>query len=74
MFDTNPDKRLHFEDLQIKIIDFGLAMKAKLKSIDIQNSFIGTPLYTAPEVLNGLYSCKPNVWSCKVSLYYLSAK
>lgn len=39
------------EDFSIKLIDFGLSKKF----IDNLNTKVGTPLYIAPEVLDGVY-------------------
>ena len=55
----------------VKIIDFGLGkiidIKEKLKSI------VGSELYMAPEVLNGQYNEKCDIWSLGVILYFLVA-
>lgn len=47
VFDTNT-KNCLVDDLQIKLIDFGLAMEAKFKNINKDTPFAGTPLYMAP--------------------------
>lgn len=58
------------EDSSIKLIDFGLS---KIFSIDQwQNSnIVGTPMYMAPEVFQGKYNEKCDIWSCGVILYIL---
>eukprot|EP00826_Nyctotherus_ovalis_P041018 TRINITY_DN4086_c0_g3_i1.p1 TRINITY_DN4086_c0_g3~~TRINITY_DN4086_c0_g3_i1.p1 ORF type:complete len:268 (+),score=76.80 TRINITY_DN4086_c0_g3_i1:468-1271(+) len=55
--------------LNVKIIDFGAALlmrpEAKLSET------LGTPYYIAPEVLNGSYNEKCDVWSIGVILFIL---
>ena len=52
---------------EIKLIDFGLSKRQdgnkKLKTI------AGTPYYMAPEVLDGVYDSKVDIWSLGVLLY-----
>lgn len=52
---------------EIKLIDFGLSQRTKenqkLKTV------AGTPYYMAPEVLDGHYDYKCDVWSLGVLLY-----
>ena len=68
--------------LDIKIIDFGLSQYAqyhlvnlmeiisseKAKTINM-NISVGTPHYIAPEVINGKYNQKCDIWSAGVILY-----
>jgi calcium-dependent protein kinase len=55
----------------LKLIDFGTAIEIpkgkKLKK------FIGTSYYVAPEVIDGCYDKKCDVWSCGIILYILLA-
>ena len=55
----------------LKLIDFGTAIEIpkgkKLKK------FIGTSYYVAPEVIDGCYGKKCDVWSCGIILYILLA-
>ena len=44
------------DDVLIKIIDFGLAKKAKFKALNKDSPCLGTPLYMAPEIMKGHYS------------------
>lgn len=55
------------ESKQIKIIDFGTAVKInKEKPLE---GMIGTMYYIAPEVISGQYDEICDVWSCGVILY-----
>lgn len=50
--DLKPENLLLSEtDGEIKLIDFGLSKKY----VEDLNTKVGTPLYIAPEVLNGMY-------------------
>ena len=49
-------------------------MKAKFRSINKDDPFLGTPLYMAPEILKGNYSDKCDIWSCGVIMHYLMFK
>lgn len=53
----------------LKLTDFGGA--AFLAESEILHEVRGTPLYTAPEVLQGKYSLPSDMWSCGVILYRL---
>lgn len=66
--DLKPENIL-VEDEIIKIIDFGTSRKFDKNRL-MSNSH-GTPYYIAPEVLNGQYNEKCDVWSCGVILYIL---
>ena len=57
-------------NLNLKIIDFGGAMKMKYK-INKENRKVGTVSYMSPETFEGIYSEKVDVWSCGVVLYVL---
>lgn len=54
--------------LNIKLIDFGVAVKVGKNGI---TGFIGTPSYLAPEVIEGSYNEKCDVWSAGVIMYIL---
>ena len=54
--------------LNIKLIDFGVAVKIDKAGI---TGMIGTPSYLAPEVLSGKYNEKCDVWSAGVLMYIL---
>lgn len=53
----------------VRLIDFGLS---KVNKGDKKLSTIaGTPFYMAPEVLDGNYGAKADIWSLGVLLYVL---
>lgn len=54
---------------QIRLIDFGLSKISKDKK-NLQE-IAGTPYYMAPEVLDGNYNAKADIWSLGVLLYVL---
>ena len=56
---------------QIKVIDFGTAQKFDPNKK--MNQTYGTAYYIAPEVLNGDYTEKCDIWSIGVILYILLA-
>ena len=51
------------------MIDFGTSKK--LEKNKTFNNFIGTAYYVAPEVIEGAYDEKCDIWSCGVILYIL---
>lgn len=53
----------------IKVIDFGTSMKYD-PSKKMKQTY-GTPYYIAPEVLEGNYDNKCDIWSCGVIMYIL---
>lgn len=57
------------EFFTVKIIDFGTC--GKLKKGEKCDVAVGTPLYTAPEVVDGKYNEKCDLWSCGVIMYML---
>jgi len=59
------------QDAEIKVIDFGLAKKFKIGSGETMKTKAGTPYYVAPQVLQGSYNEKCDVWSCGVIMYIL---
>ena len=67
-------------DSPIKIIDFGLSkifgelkpiMKGNKIEKNIMSLRVGTAYYMAPEVLQGNYDNKCDIWSCGVILYIM---
>ena len=61
------ENKLKFSD--IKLIDFGLSRKY-LNDDDL-HSVVGSPFYVAPEVLEGNYDEKCDVWSIGIIAYCL---
>ena len=59
------------ESSSIKIIDFGLSVKFDKKKKMTEK--VGTPYYVAPELLNGYYDQRIDIWSCGVMLYLMLA-
>ena len=53
----------------LKIGDFGAA--TPFNGDSKLTELVGTPYYVAPEVINGSYNCKCDVWSCGIILYVL---
>jgi len=53
----------------VKVIDFGISIKYERDSIFKDK--VGTVLYIAPEVLNGSYNEKCDIWSCGVLMFIL---
>ena len=56
--------------LQIKVIDFGVS-QILTEDTNVMYDTVGTAYYIAPEVLNGSYDHKCDIWSCGVILYVL---
>lgn len=70
--DLKPENVLMEKSLEsdsIKIIDFGLSVKAEAASR--YSEMVGTPYYVAPEVMNKNYGKKIDVWACGVITYIL---
>lgn len=59
------------EAAEIKVIDFGLAKRFVVGSGERMKTKAGTPYYVAPQVLEGNYDEKCDIWSCGVIAYIL---
>ena len=60
------------EHAELKLIDFGLASKFFVRCGHAEmTSFVGTPDYVAPEVLQGRYGPKCDLWSVGVIMYVM---
>jgi calcium-dependent protein kinase len=55
------------ESSRLKVIDFGISKK--VEHGETLSSFSGTIFYVAPEVIQGKYDAKCDIWSCGVVLY-----
>ncbi|XP_047373573.1 serine/threonine-protein kinase 33 isoform X2 [Sciurus carolinensis] len=59
-------------NLNIKVTDFGLAVKKHGRGEAMMQTTCGTPIYMAPEVINAHdYSQQCDIWSIGVIMYYL---
>eukprot|EP00922_Rhytidocystis_sp_ex-Travisia-forbesii_P049190 GHVS01073259.1.p1 GENE.GHVS01073259.1~~GHVS01073259.1.p1 ORF type:complete len:657 (-),score=105.06 GHVS01073259.1:698-2668(-) len=70
--DLKPENFLFLDktkDSPLKIIDFGLAARCDDKTILTTKA--GTPYYVAPQVLQGKYTNKCDLWSAGVIMYIL---
>jgi len=55
-----------FHDGKVKIVDFGFGkiVSAVVKEVKMKQTFLGTPLYICPQILEGeAYSFKCDIWS-----------
>lgn len=65
--DIKPENIMLTGTNQVRLIDFGLSKMSK----QYINDIAGTPYYMAPEVLEGSYKEKADIWSLGVLLYVL---
>ena len=65
--DLKPEHILITSDQNIKLIDFGLA---RMVEETIYGTVVGTPNYIAPEMWQGKYNKKCDIWSLGVTLYF----
>jgi serine/threonine protein kinase len=66
--DIKPSNIL-LEKGEIKLADFGFCKKMK-GEFEMTKSIVGSPIYMAPELLQGRYYCtKADIWSLGVMLY-----
>ena len=66
--DIKPDNIL-IKEGGLKLADFGFCKKMATLD-DLTQTVLGSPIYMAPEILNGdLYNSKSDVWSLGVVLY-----
>jgi calcium-dependent protein kinase len=72
--DIKPDNILfsdESEQAEVKIIDYGLGKKFSSQYSDLMHSFIGTPYFVAPEVINQEYNSNCDMWSIGATAYML---
>lgn len=68
--DIKPENIMIGKDGELKLIDFGLSKQSKSKTSHM-STIAGTPHYMAPEVLDGDYNFKVDIWSLGVLMYVL---
>lgn len=67
--DIKPENIMYGRDGEVRLVDFGLAKDTPMH----MKSYAGTPYFMAPEVLNGDYTHKCDIWSLACVLYMLMA-
>lgn len=67
--DIKPENIMIGRDGEIKLIDFGLSRKRE--SNNQMNTLAGTPYYMAPQVFDGSYNYKCDIWALGVLMYVL---
>lgn len=66
--DIKPENIMITDEGSVRLIDFGLSKASKNRQL---TTVAGTPYYMAPEVLDGAYQAKADLWSLGVLLYTL---
>ena len=64
----------HHENIQLKIIDFGLALNLSLFQKSQETDPMGTLMYMSPESIDGKIGISSDVWSCGIALYMMATK
>lgn len=59
------------EDSELKLIDFGLSNKGISNAGFKMTSMVGTPFYLAPEILQGGYDIKCDLWSLGITMHFM---
>ena len=67
--DIKPENIMFGKDGEVRLVDFGLAKD----TTHHMKAYAGTPYFMAPEVLNGNYTHKCDIWSLACVLYMLMA-
>lgn len=67
--DIKPENIMITDDDEVRLIDFGLSKASNGKKA--LQTVAGTPYYMAPEVLDGNYAAKADIWSLGVLMYTL---
>lgn len=65
----NEEDTYNENNWHIKLIDWGIAYK--MKEGEKLQLKCGSPYYMSPDVIQGLYDSKCDVWSCGVLLYFM---
>ena len=71
--DLKPENVLFTTDNDIKLIDFGMSKLMPKEANNFMNTKLGTPYYVSPEVLDGKYDKRCDLWSVGVITYVLLA-
>lgn len=66
--DIKPENIMIGEDGNLKLIDFGLSKQVGCEGM---TAMVGSTFYIAPEVFEGKYDLKCDVWSLGVIIYIL---
>jgi serine/threonine protein kinase len=70
--DLKPANIMVSKSGELKIIDFGLSRIFNKETEDLMTTVLGTPLYQAPEIINGIgFDEKTDLWSIGVILYQM---
>lgn len=68
--DLAPANILIDSDFNIKLADFGLAKRFGTNSVSVMKSFVGTILYSCPEIVQSQpYTNKADIWSLGCIIY-----
>ena len=68
--DIKPSNIIITSDDNVKLTDFGIARAFDLTSLTISDSFVGTPIYMAPEQIDGSkVDCRVDLYSLGIILY-----
>jgi calcium-dependent protein kinase len=59
------------ENAEIKLVDFGLSKKFNTQVNELMHSFLGTPYFIAPEVINMKYDFNCDMWSIGATAFML---
>ena len=65
--DIKPENIMYGRDNEVRLVDFGLAKDTP----NHMKSYAGTPYFMAPEVLNGDYTHRCDIWSLACVIYML---
>lgn len=69
--DIKPPNIMLTQDYKVKLADFGMARQLQDQRLTVEGQVLGTPAYTAPEILQGASTLDPrcDIYSVGVSLY-----
>ena len=61
-------------DIEIKIIDFGISVDLNKYKSNKNDDLLGTIMYMSPESMNGSVVLPWDIWSCGIICYMLATK